>query len=76
MLPDLEVDEILDGITRNISLGGVSFRVSKAPRTEQTYLHWHQSQAVAPYAILARIKRVQPLSGGGYEVGTSFPTYT
>ncbi len=31
VLPDLELDEILDGISRNISLGGVSFRVAQAP---------------------------------------------
>jgi serine/threonine protein kinase len=72
--PDLELDEILDGISRNISLGGVSFRVSKAPATEQAYLHWHKSPSAAPYAVLARIIRVRPMVGGGFEVGGVFPS--
>ena len=73
MLPDLELDEILDGISRNISLGGVSFRVAKAPHTEQAYLHWHKSPTVSPFAVLVRIIRVQSMAGGGYEVGAVFP---
>jgi hypothetical protein len=74
VLRDLELDEVLDGISRNISMSGVSFHVATAPRTEQVYLHWYQSGGVSPYAILARIQRVQPLAGGGVEVGASFPT--
>ena len=70
---NLELDEVLDGMSRNISLGGVSFRVPKAPRTELAYLHWHKSSTVSPFALLARIVRVQPMPGGGYEVGASFP---
>jgi hypothetical protein len=27
-----------------------------------------------PYAILARIRRVQPMPGSGFEVGAVFPT--
>lgn len=72
--PDLELDEILDGISRNISLGGVSFRVANAPKTEQAYLHWHKSPSAAPYAVLARLIRVRPMAGGGFEVGGVFPT--
>ncbi len=64
---------MLDGISRNISLGGVSFRVPKAPRTEQAYLHWHKSATVSCFAVLARIIRVQPMAGGGFEVGAAFP---
>jgi serine/threonine protein kinase len=74
VMPDLELDEILDGMSRNISLGGVSFRVAKAPRAEQAYLHWHKSPSVSPYAVLARIIRVQTMVGGGYEVGAVFPS--
>ncbi|HWG46288.1 MAG TPA: protein kinase [Gemmataceae bacterium] len=76
VLPDLELDDILDGMSRNISPGGVSFRVAKAPRTEQAYLHWYKSATVAPFALLARIKRVQSMAGGGYEVGASFQPST
>ena len=76
VLPDLELDDILDGISRNISLRGVSLRVSQEPRAEQVYLHWHRSPALSPYAILARILRVRPMAGGGFEVGAVFPTAT
>ena len=72
--PDLEMDEVLDGISRNISMGGVSFRVAKAPSTEQAYLHWHKSATVSNFAVLARVMRVQPMVGGGFEVGAAFPT--
>jgi hypothetical protein len=71
--PDLELDEVLDGISRNISLGGVSFRVAKPPQAEQVYLHWHKSPTVSRFAVLARIVRVQPMAGGGFEVGAAFP---
>jgi len=74
--PDLEMDEVLEGISRNISMGGISFRVSKAPRTEQAYLHWHRSPTVSGFALLVRIMRVQPMVGGGYEVGAAFPAST
>lgn len=70
--PDLELEDALEGISRNISLGGVSFRVLEEPRTEQVYLHWHRVPAVSPYAVLTRIIRVQPMAGGGFEVGGVF----
>jgi serine/threonine protein kinase len=72
--PDLEMEEVLDGISRNISLSGVSFRVPREPNTEFVYLHWYKSPAVSPYAVLARIVRAQPMVGGGYEVGAAFST--
>jgi serine/threonine protein kinase len=74
--PDLELDEILEGICRNISLIGISFRVPQAPRVEQAYLHWHRSATVSSYALLARITRVQAMVGGGFEVGAVFPQPT
>jgi len=72
--PDLEMEEVLDGISRNISLSGVSFRVPRGPNTEFVYLHWYKSPAGSPYAVLARIVRTQPMVGGGYEVGAAFST--
>jgi serine/threonine protein kinase len=72
--PDLELEEVLDGISRNISLGGVSFRVAQEPRTEQVYLHWFKSPDVSAYAVLARLIRVQAMPGGGFEVGAVFST--
>jgi serine/threonine protein kinase len=69
--PDLELDEVLNGMSRNISHGGVSFRVPRPPTAERVYLHWHRSPCVLAYAILARITRVQPLLGA-YEVGAAF----
>ncbi len=72
--PDLEMEEVLEGISRNISLSGVSFRVPREPNTEFVYLHWYKSPAVSPYAVLARIVRAQPMVGGGYEVGAAFST--
>jgi serine/threonine protein kinase len=74
VMPNLELEEILEGISRNISPGGVSFRVSQPPRAEQAYLHWHKSATVSHFAVLARIIRVQPMAGGGYEVGACFPS--
>jgi serine/threonine protein kinase len=71
---DLELDEVLDGISRNISMGGVSFRVAQAPRAEQVYLHWYKAPITASYAVLARLIRVQPMAGGGFEVGGVFPS--
>jgi serine/threonine protein kinase len=70
---DLEFEEILEGMSRNISFGGVSFRVSKNPNTEQLYLHWHKSPTASPFAVLARIVRAQQMVGGGFEVGCVFP---
>ncbi len=72
VMPDLELDEVLEGMSRNVSLGGVSFRVLEEPRTELAYLHWHRTPAVSPYAVLTRIIRVQPMEGGGFEVGGIF----
>ncbi len=69
---DLEFEEILEGISRNISLGGVSLRVAKKPNTEQVYLHWHKSSVTSSFAVLARIVRTQPMVGGGFEVGGVF----
>lgn len=74
VMPDLELEEVLEGISRNISLRGISFRVAKAPNTELAYLHWHRSVKVSPYAVLARIIRVQSMPGGGFEVGAVFPS--
>ncbi len=74
VLPTLELEEVLEGISRNISLGGVSFRVSQPPRAEQAFLHWHKSATVSRFAVLARIIRVQPMAGGGFEVGACFPS--
>jgi serine/threonine protein kinase len=73
---DLEMEEVLEGLSRNISFRGVSFRVPKAPATEVAYLHWHKSAALSAFAVLIRIMRVQPMAGGGYEVGATFPTAT
>jgi serine/threonine protein kinase len=72
VMPDLELDEFLEGMSRNVSLGGVSFRVLEEPRTELAYLHWHRTQAVSPYAVLTRIIRVQSMASGGFEVGGVF----
>jgi serine/threonine protein kinase len=69
---DLELEDVLDGISRNISLSGVSFRVPQVPSTEVAYLHWHKSPGVSPYAVLVRIVRAQPMVGGGFEVGAAF----
>lgn len=70
--PDLELEDVLDGMSRNISLGGVSLRLAKPPRTELAYLHWHKSPTISPYAVLARIVRVQAMAGGGFEIGGVF----
>jgi serine/threonine protein kinase len=72
---DLELDEVLEGMSRNISFGGVSFRILEEPKTDQVYLHWHRSATVSAYAVLARIVRVQPMAGGGFEVAGCFYSF-
>jgi serine/threonine protein kinase len=72
ILPNLEMEEVVEGISRNVSLGGVSFRVSRDVRTEQVYLHWHKSPSTSAFAVLAHITRLQQTIGG-YEIGAAFP---
>jgi hypothetical protein len=73
VLPDLELAEAIDGVGKNISHRGVSFRVAKLPPTDRLYLHFHDSTAAAEFAVLAQVMRTQPAGVEGFEVGAMFP---
>jgi hypothetical protein len=71
--PDLEVGEVLEGVGRNISCGGVSFRVPQPPPAEKLYLHWHRSSPASAFALLAHVVRVHAAGPDAYDVGAAFP---
>jgi serine/threonine protein kinase len=73
VLPDLDLAEVLEATGKNISHGGINFRVSAPPPTDQVYLHWHDSPRVSAFAVLARIIRVLPSGPDRFEVGALFP---
>jgi hypothetical protein len=73
VLPDLELADAIEGLGRNISPGGISFRLPQLPPTEKLYLHFHQAPGAAEFALLARVVRRQPSDPDGYEIGAAFP---
>jgi hypothetical protein len=73
VLPDLELGPTLDGTCRDLSHGGIRFRVSHRPASDQLYLHLHASPAALGYAVLARVSRVTEVAeGDGVEIGARF----
>lgn len=74
VLPDLEFGEVLEGATRNLSYGGVGFRVPRPPASSKLYLHWYRSTGVAAFAVLAEVVRVSPTGSGVCLVGARFPS--
>jgi serine/threonine protein kinase len=71
VLPDLELAEPIEGACKDISRGGICFRVPQVPPTDRLYLHLHTAPVSAPYAILAQVMRWQE-AGGSFEVGAAF----
>jgi serine/threonine protein kinase len=72
VLPELDLAEMISGVSQNISYGGVRIRLPQRPPTNHLYLHFHQAQAALGYAILARVARVQE-TDEGVELGALFP---
>jgi hypothetical protein len=62
----------MDAVGRNISYGGISFRVTQAPPTEKLYLHWARSARASAFAVLARVVRVQEAGPRAFDVGAAF----
>jgi hypothetical protein len=73
ILADQRLGEVIEGVGKDVSRSGVSFRVAEPLTADQVYLHWHELAAVAPYAVLAQVKRVEPAGADGYEIGAAFP---
>jgi serine/threonine protein kinase len=72
VLPDLELAEMIAGVGRNLSSGGIRFCLPKPPPTGKLYLHFHES-AQADFAILAEVMRTQSNEDGGCDIGAFFP---
>jgi hypothetical protein len=72
VLPDLELAETVDAMTRNVSFGGMSLVAKSMPPVDHLYLHLHSSPATLGYAILGRVARCQE-TADGYEIGVRFP---
>src|SRR5262249_25370276 len=72
VLPDLELAETADAMTRNVSFGGMSLLTKTKPPVDHLYLHLPSSPATLGYAILGRVVRCQVM-GDGYEIGVRFP---
>jgi hypothetical protein len=68
----LELGEVVEGMGRDLSNGGVGFLASQPPSSELCYLHWPESSQVAHLAVLARVIYAQPVAGHRYEIGTKF----
>jgi hypothetical protein len=73
VLPDLELGEPLEGVARNLSLSGISFRLASRPPAEKLYLHFPQEPRAAGHALLARVVRGHA-GPEGVEVGAVFPS--
>jgi len=72
ILAHLEIGRALEGRGRDISLGGARLQVPQEPPSEYAYLHFHETQKTAAYAVLSHIVRAQVLDDGAYELGVTF----
>jgi hypothetical protein len=73
VLPDLELSPTLEGVCRDLSYGGIRFRLSERPPVDQLYLHLHHSAGANSYALLAQVMRVTETIDG-VEIGARFAT--
>jgi serine/threonine protein kinase len=72
VLPELELGEAITGETRDVSGIGVGLTLPQPLASSQVYLHFEATPRAAPYAILARVVRVEPREDGGYDLGAAF----
>jgi serine/threonine protein kinase len=73
VLPDLELAPTLEGVCRDVSFGGIRFRVPQRPSVDVLYLHLCSSRAALGYALLVQVTRAQE-TAEGVEVGARFLT--
>jgi hypothetical protein len=72
ILLGLKLGDVIEGMGRNISTGGVGFFVPRPPQAEWCYLHWAGCSRVAHLAVLTQITRTQRVSTTIYEIGAMF----
>jgi serine/threonine protein kinase len=72
VLPALELGEVIEGETFDISEGGVGCTLPKAPPDKRAFLHFDQVPRLATYAILARIAWSRQGAQGGWQIGVTF----
>jgi serine/threonine protein kinase len=72
VLPDLELDEVLEGVGIDISPVGIGFSTIHPVPTEKVYLHWPDAVQGKDFALLARVVRTQKHKDH-YVVGAFFP---
>lgn len=70
--PSREIAGVLEGQTRNISQGGLSFVTGQKLCCEHLYLNFHQSNQLSRWGILGQAVRIQTLDNGQTEMGVSF----
>ena len=71
VMPGLELAPTMEGVCRNISYGGIRFRLAEQPPSEHLYLHLHSSPAALGYALLVQVSRLQ-VTSEGVEIGGCF----
>src|SRR5262249_17232184 len=74
VLPDLELAPTQEGVCRDLSSGGIRFRVASRPPVDQLYLHLHDSPPAREHAVLAQVTRVSE-TDEGVEIAARFTTY-
>jgi serine/threonine protein kinase len=73
VLPDLDLAEVIEAATRNVSGTGLSFRADRRPPVDWLYLHLYTAKQTLGYAVLAKVVRCQEVDGG-FEIGAMFPS--
>jgi hypothetical protein len=73
VLPGGGLGRVLDGVCKDVSRSGVKFLLDRPPGAQQFYLQWYASPRVAPFALLAQLKRTRQIGGDdGHEIGAAF----
>jgi hypothetical protein len=72
VLPDYTLGGPQPAKCRDISFGGVAFWVAQRPTAKLAYLHFNTLPDLASFALLVRIVRIEPTTGGGFKVGAAF----
>jgi hypothetical protein len=70
--PDRTVIGPLAATCKDVSYTGIGFWVAQRPAAKLAYLHFKTFADLEPLALLIRIVRAEPCSGGGYKVGAGF----
>jgi serine/threonine protein kinase len=70
---DGDITEPLECRGLNVSQGGTAFVMPSKPLSLAVYVCFADVPEAASVALLAQVRRLRPLEGGGFEVGVSFP---